>query len=72
MNIYKITVAYKGTHFSGFQVQATDTTIQGEINAALKILSKSDEIKTLGSGRTDAGVHALAQVMKIEIPVFRS
>ncbi len=70
MNIYKITVAYKGTHFSGFQVQATDTTIQGEINAALKILSKSDEIKTLGSGRTDAGVHALAQVMKIEIPVF--
>lgn len=70
MNIYKITVAYKGTHFSGFQIQLEDKTIQGEINSALKILSKTDEIKTVGSGRTDAGVHALAQVMRIEIPVM--
>ena len=43
-------------------------TIQGEINSVLKTLSKSDEVKTVGSGRTDAGVHALAQVMRIEIP----
>ena len=69
MNTYRITVQYKGTHYSGFQVQATDKTIQGEINKALKILSKSDDIKSVGSGRTDAGVHALAQVMRVEIPV---
>jgi tRNA pseudouridine38-40 synthase len=70
LNIYKITIQYKGTHYQGFQVQAVGSTIQGEINKSLAILSKTTEIKTLGSGRTDAGVHALAQVMKIEIPVF--
>jgi tRNA pseudouridine38-40 synthase len=69
LNIYKIIIQYKGTHYQGFQVQSTGRTIQGEINSALKILSKSDEVKTVGSGRTDAGVHALAQVMRIEIPV---
>lgn len=69
MNIYRITVQYKGTHYSGFQVQLSDKTIQGEINSVLKVLSKSEDIKSVGSGRTDAGVHALAQVMRIEIPV---
>lgn len=69
MNIYKITVQYKGTHFFGFQVQAEGQTIQGEINKALSVLSHNEPVKTLGSGRTDAGVHALAQVMRIEIPV---
>ncbi len=69
MNIYKITIQYKGTHYFGFQVQAEGRTIQGEINLALKILSHTDQIKTLGSGRTDAGVHAFAQVMRVEIPV---
>ncbi len=69
MNIYKITVQYKGTHYQGFQVQPSGRTIQGEINSALKVLSKSEDIKSVGSGRTDAGVHALAQVMRIEIPV---
>lgn len=69
MNIYKITIQYKGTHYSGFQVQPYLKTIQGEINSVLKILSKSENVKSVGSGRTDAGVHALAQVMRIEIPV---
>lgn len=69
MNIYKIIVQYKGTHYQGFQVQSTGATIQGEINSALRVLSKSDEVKSVGSGRTDAGVHALAQVMRVEIPV---
>ncbi len=68
MSIYKITIQYKGTHYSGFQVQPRLQTIQGEINSVLKILSKSEEVKSVGSGRTDAGVHALAQVMRVEIP----
>lgn len=53
----------------GFQVQSIGRTIQGELNQALKILSKSDEVKSIGSGRTDAGVHAHGQVVRIEIPV---
>ncbi|MGZ3789308.1 MAG: tRNA pseudouridine(38-40) synthase TruA [Bacteriovorax sp.] len=69
MNIYKITLEYKGTNYVGFQVQSKGRTIQGELNNALKILSKSDEIKSIGSGRTDSGVHAFAQIVKIEIPV---
>ena len=69
LNIYKLTVQYKGTNYSGFQVQPNDRTIQGELNNALKVLSKSEEIKSIGSGRTDAGVHAFAQIVRIEIPV---
>lgn len=69
MNIYKLTLQYKGSRYSGFQVQVKDLTIQGELNNALKILSKTDEIRSLGSGRTDAGVHALGQIVRIEIPV---
>ncbi len=69
MNIYKLILQYKGSRYSGFQIQVKDLTIQGELNNALKILSKTDEIKSIGSGRTDAGVHALGQVVRIEIPV---
>ncbi len=69
LNIYKLTVSYKGTGYLGFQIQATGLTIQGELNKALKILSKSEEIKSIGSGRTDSGVHAFAQIVRIEIPV---
>ena len=69
MNIYKLILQYKGTNYLGFQVQAIGLTIQGELNKALKILSKSDNVKSIGSGRTDSGVHAFAQVVRIEIPV---
>lgn len=44
-------------------------TVQGELNKALKFISKSQEIKSVGSGRTDAGVHALGQVVKVSIPL---
>lgn len=69
MNTYKLLVQYKGTQYSGFQIQVRDRTIQGELNKALSILSKTDAVKSIGSGRTDAGVHALGQVVRIEIPV---
>lgn len=67
MNFYKLKVEYKGTHYQGFQVQPNFPTIQGELNQALKIITKSDEVKTIGSGRTDAGVHAFAQIVRAEI-----
>lgn len=69
MNTYRLTLQYKGTQYFGFQVQPVHQTIQGELNNALKLLSKSEEIKSIGSGRTDTGVHAFAQVVRIEIPV---
>ena len=50
-------VLYRGTNFSGFQVQANAVTIQQEIEKAFKILQKDDIVLT-GSSRTDAGVHA--------------
>lgn len=69
MSTYKLTLQYKGTHYQGFQIQSSGKTIQGEINRALEILAKSNQIKSIGSGRTDTGVHALAQVMRVDIPV---
>ena len=68
---YKIKVSYRGTGYFGWQVQSSQEgkTIQGEINKALKIITKSEQIKTLGAGRTDAGVHALGQVFRAEIPL---
>jgi tRNA pseudouridine38-40 synthase len=55
---YFLEVSYKGTNFSGFQVQANAVTIQEEIEKAFRILQK-DELVLTGSSRTDAGVHAL-------------
>lgn len=69
MNTYKLNLQYKGTGYCGWQIQDSDKTIQGELNRALSILSKTDDVKSIGSGRTDAGVHAISQIVKIEIPV---
>ncbi len=55
---YFIEVSYRGTHFSGFQVQNNAVTIQSEIEKALHVLFKEDFSLT-GSSRTDTGVHAL-------------
>lgn len=62
MTNFKLTVQYDGTRFSGWQKQGnTDNTIQGKIE---NILSKmtGEEIEIHGSGRTDAGVHAIRQI----------
>lgn len=58
---YKLTIAYDGTHFGGWQIQPNTNTIQEEIEKALALLLKQ-KISVVGSGRTDAGVHALFQV----------
>ena len=55
---YFLEVAYKGTNYSGFQVQGNANTIQAEIEKGFKILHRK-EISLTGSSRTDAGVHAL-------------
>lgn len=61
MPTFKITVAYDGTDYIGWQRQATGTSIQGLLEDALREFGDGD-IAVSGAGRTDAGVHALAQV----------
>ena len=58
---WKLTLAYDGTEFRGWQVQPGELTIQGELQAALKRITGESPLPQ-GSGRTDAGVHALGQV----------
>ncbi len=58
---YKIKIQYDGTDFHGWQIQKDRITIQGEISRVLKIITGS-KVRVTGSGRTDAGVHALGQV----------
>jgi tRNA pseudouridine38-40 synthase len=58
---WKLTLAYDGTDFSGWQIQPGEPTVQGELQAALGRITGESPLPQ-GSGRTDAGVHALAQV----------
>ena len=62
MNNYKLTIQYDGEHFKGWQrLGNSENTIQGKIENAIAVMvGKPIEIN--GSSRTDAGVHALAQV----------
>jgi tRNA pseudouridine38-40 synthase len=61
MRHFKLTIAYDGTDFHGWQIQADKPTIQGEIVSVLCRITQ-ESILLHGSGRTDAGVHALGQV----------
>lgn len=61
MRNIKLTIEYDGTNFSGWQVQKDKRTIEQEIEMALAKILK-EEVKIIGSGRTDAGVHAMGQV----------
>ncbi len=65
---YKMIVEYDGTHFAGFQIQTHDRTVQGEIQKALKIMTKGIKVIIYGSGRTDSGVHAKGQVIHFDYP----
>ena len=61
MRYFKLTIAYDGTDFHGWQIQAEKPTIQGEIVNVLRRLTQ-EHMYLHGAGRTDAGVHALGQV----------
>lgn len=62
MHCYKMTIAYDGTHYSGWQIQPNAPSIQQHVQDVLKILLRRPEVGLIGSGRTDAGVHARGQV----------
>src|SRR5215813_11495435 len=61
MRYIKLTIAYDGTDFHGWQIQSGKPTIQGEIVSVLTRLTQ-EKVAVHGAGRTDAGVHALGQV----------
>jgi tRNA pseudouridine38-40 synthase len=63
---YALIVQYDGTHYSGFQIQHNANTIQYELEKAIKILTRED-IRIAAAGRTDAGVHALGQVIHFDL-----
>jgi tRNA pseudouridine38-40 synthase len=62
MRNLKVTVSYDGAEFSGWQVQPDAVTVQGTLASAIGRIT-GEKVLPQGSGRTDAGVHALAQVM---------
>ena len=62
----KIKLMYDGANFSGFQLQPNRRTIQGELETALQVYFKQ-KIKTFASGRTDAGVSAMGQVVHFDV-----
>ena len=65
---FKITIQYDGSSFSGWQLQKNRKTVQGEIENALKVISRSKlRIPVYGSGRTDSGVHAYGQVAHFDL-----
>ena len=57
---YQIIIEYDGTNYNGWQYQKNGSSIQNEIEKVLKKLLKK-KIRVIGSGRTDAGVHAVGQ-----------
>jgi tRNA pseudouridine38-40 synthase len=63
---FKLTIQYDGTDFHGWQMQGELRTVQGELSRALTLIDGRDVI-VHGSGRTDAGVHALGQVASVRV-----
>jgi tRNA pseudouridine38-40 synthase len=66
---FKLTLEYAGTRYSGWQIQRNARTVQGELHRALKDIARGGKLDTYGAGRTDAGVHALAQVAHVDLGV---
>jgi tRNA pseudouridine38-40 synthase len=66
---FKLTIEYAGTRYSGWQIQKNAKTVQGEIERAITAATGERDFELYGSGRTDAGVHALAQVAHLDIHI---
>lgn len=68
---YKLTIAYDGTRFFGWERQPDRETIQGKLESVLEKLNGTP-VDVIGAGRTDAGVHARAMVASVRLDVAES
>ena len=66
MNNYFLHIQYDGAAYSGWQIQDNAATVQQRIVDAIKVISK-EKVNLIGSGRTDAGVHALGQIANFKV-----
>lgn len=64
----RIDLAYDGTDFSGWAKQPNLPTVQGSLEEALATILRRDDVQTVVAGRTDAGVHAMGQVVHVDVP----
>jgi tRNA pseudouridine38-40 synthase len=64
---FKLTIEYAGTKYSGWQKQKNARTVQGELERAIGDAIRDTTFEFMGSGRTDAGVHAIRQVAHLDL-----
>ena len=64
---FRLTIEYAGTRYSGWQRQQNARTVQGELDRAVAHVTGRRDFELYGSGRTDAGVHASAQVAHLDV-----
>jgi len=64
---FKLLIEYNGARYSGWQIQKNARTVAGEIDRAIRGITRREEFELYGAGRTDAGVHALGQVAHLEL-----
>jgi tRNA pseudouridine38-40 synthase len=64
---FKVFIEYAGTRYSGWQIQTNARTVQGELTRVIAGVTGQKQFELYGSGRTDAGVHALEQVAHLDI-----
>jgi len=67
MSRFKLHIEYEGTRYSGWQVQKNVRTVHGKLLEAAEKIFKNEKVGVQGSGRTDAGVHALCQIAHLEV-----
>jgi tRNA pseudouridine38-40 synthase len=71
MPTWKLEIEYEGTRYRGWQIQHNAKTVQGELMAAARQLFSS-RVEIGGSGRTDAGVHAIQQIAHLKVPEIKA
>ncbi|HXG86537.1 MAG TPA: tRNA pseudouridine(38-40) synthase TruA [Pyrinomonadaceae bacterium] len=71
MNTWKLEIEYEGTRYRGWQIQHNAKTVQGELTQAVRQIFEA-RTEVFGAGRTDAGVHALRQIVHLKVAELKT